>query len=302
MRKRFPKPIDAACNVLCQWLETNRSAFRPSGAPGVPSLEDVKPLTEFALILYELTGPRHRPAAGPLVAWANQMAETLWAEAGSFGALLPWKAIADTVRERPEAGGVVLPFFLLDELTGRRCAFREDVQIALASAARRRAGLDLAFWLDLAGLRDCEQEARAAFQRTIAGWHGDVSSVGSSWLYNLTHQIFYTTKLGRRRPAWRVDEHAWLAAALGPLAFSRLRLGDFDLAAELLLCMAWSRIGIDPTFQEGLDILTAAVVTEQGVPTYPPATNPDASEFVKRYHPTLVVLAALAESKIVDAD
>ncbi len=301
MRKRFPKTIDAARSVLCQWLEANQSAFRPNAAPRVPSLEDVKPLTEFALILYGLTGPRHRQAGGPLVAWANRMAEALWAEAGAFGALLPWQAIADTTRERPETGVVPLPFVLLGELTGRTCAFRQDVQTTLAIAARGRTGLDLAFALDLASLRDCEQEARSAFQRTIDGWDGDVSSAGSSWLYNLTHQIFYATKMGRRRPAWRVDEHAWLATALVPLAFSRLHLGDFDLAAELFLCLAWSQIGIDLAFQEGLDILATTVVTEQGIPRYPPATNPDASEFANRYHPTLVVLAALAESITVDS-
>ncbi len=260
----------------------------------------MKPLAEFALILYGLTGPRHQQAGGTLVAWARQMADALWADVAPFGALLPWKAVADAIRERPETGVVPLPFCLLEELTGRKYSFHEGIQTALATAARGHVGLDLAFGLDLAGLRGCEEEARAAFHRTTASWNGDVSTVGSSWLYNLTHQIFYATKMGRRRPAWRIDEQAWFAAALGPLAFSRLHIGDFDLAAELFLCMAWSQIGIDLAFQEGIDILATTVMAEAGVLTYPPATDPEADEFQKHYHPTLVVLAALADSMLID--
>ncbi len=78
------------------------------------------------------------------------------------------------------------------------------------------------------------------------------------------------------------------------------RYSRFSHTGHVVLWMAWSQIGIDPAFQEGIDILATTVMAKAGVPTYLPATDPEADEFQKHYHPTLVVLAALAESMLID--
>ncbi|WP_205447364.1 DUF6895 family protein, partial [Candidatus Frankia alpina] len=126
----------------------------------------------------------------------------------------------------------------------------------------------------------------------------------SSWLYTITHMIFYATRFGAREVSWPAAFPAPIGCVLGSCAAARLATRDYDIAAELLASMAWSGSGISAAFLTGVSAL-AAIAQEQGsVPVRPPSA--DGAEpgsrsglgFKDRYHATIVTLAVLAEGEL----
>lgn len=249
------------------WVEANLHRFGPAPA-AAPRLEEVKPLGELGLILLAVDDR-----------WARDVAASLAPRVADWEAAVDWRAVAARTAARPRAVSVALPGVAWELLTGRPSPVKAERDAAVAAAWGD--DLEVAFVRDLAGAGSCEHLAvAAARQWRPAGW---------SWVYELTHAVFHATRMGRRAVAFGPRVRATLAA-LTEDAFAR---GDADLRAELLLALAWSGGHDRPELAAGLERLRALAAAGP-VELDPRACAPDADPFARRYHPTLVTLAALA--------
>lgn len=288
-----------AARMLCAWVGQHAVRFKPTSRAGQPSLEDIKPLGDLALVLLQLTGARHQAAGSELATWALRTAEALWSDAEAWGHGLAWSSLPEVIAEQPVKGVPLLVLAALEEATGRALPFHDALLAAVAPAARRGAcaSLEFAFLCDLLGLGDCRSAALAVVEARLSEWD-PARPPGSSWLYALTHELFYATRMGRRPTGWSVQEGSLAAERLGHLALSRLALRDFDLAAELFSGLAW----VDPAARFRFASVSAALEevahAEGSVPPYPRLYRPSLGAFENRYHPSIVTLGALAEASL----
>jgi hypothetical protein len=296
-------PTSDGIRRLRRWLDSNLDEFRPT-LRDVPLLEDFKPLVELGLVLYGLTGRRKVTLCPESARWANRTAEALWAYVETFGRDIDWRGLTAVVAERPDASLTVMPFLLFEALTGQTSAVHHEASVVLSAVNAVGAfDLDLAFMLDIAALRSCEEQAVKELRRYwMASPAADHNIAESSSAYELTHFIFYATKMGRHMPAWHKTLEVWLVGKLGCVAESALRKGDLDLGAELLLSMAWAGDRHSPAFRSGIDVLATAAASDAGIPLYEWSSDPDSGDFRNRYHATLVVLAALSEAAFGEPD
>lgn len=293
-----PETVRDGVQRLRCWLDSNLEEFRPQSRD-VPWLEDVKPLVELGLVLYGLAGHGTVASGARLARWINQTTEVLWSYAETFGTGIDWRGLTAAVVERPNRGLAVTPFLLFEALTGRTSAVHHEARAVLSAVdAIGTPDLDVAFLLDIAAIRSCEGQAVEALQHWAASTAADYDVEMVSSGYELTHLIFYATRMGRRRPTWHETLDAWLHRKIVRLTEAALRRGDIDLGAELLLAMAWAGGRHSPAFRAGLDALTTAATSDAGIPLYKGSFDPGRSEFRNRYHATLVVLAALSVATI----
>lgn len=265
-----------ATRRLCSWIDAHLERFRPAGAA---RLREVTPLAELALILYSVSGSAR--GEGDLAAWARAVAGRLFTDIEALGGRLSW----ETFGARGPSAELLLPFPVLERVTGRTSRHHDAVLAILGAGP---ATMQVAFAREAAGISDGGALATAHLDSALRDWGGGPGQVRTSWLYEVTHAIFYATSFGRRSLALKEDH----AAALASIAAARLAARRHDIAAELLLALACAGAPATPSLRETLSALTAVAAAEGSVPTGPDAAPGD--EFRSRYHATIVTLGALA--------
>ncbi|WP_372517757.1 DUF6895 family protein [Frankia tisae] len=283
------------------WIETHSADFRPDLRSGLKSFGQVRAFGELSMVLWALTGPRHRAAGSRYAAWAQDVAAQLWPDLEVVGEHLPWDDLP-----QHHLRDLLVMFPVLEEVTHRRSRFHDKVVEVLGGGFGTVPAEDLkiAFARDTAGLGDCRPAVTRELAAELSAWPGTGAAAKSSWLYTITHMIFYATRFGAREVSWPAAFPAPLGCVLGSCAAARLATRDYDIAAELLASIAWSGSGISAAFLTGVSAL-AAIAQEQGsVPVRPPSA--DGAEpgsrsgpgFKDRYHATIVTLAVLAEGEL----
>lgn len=268
-----------ATRRLCSWIDAHLERFRPASAARPGRLREVKPLAELALILYSITG--HTRGEGGLAAWARAVGERLFTDIEALGGRLSWDAFG----ERGQSPELLLPFPVLERVTGRISCHHDAVLGILGSGA---ASLPVAFAREVAGIADARALLTAHLEAALSDWGGGPGPVRTSWLYGVTHALFYATGFGRR-PLPLTEDHT---AALASIAAARIAARRHDIAAELLLALACAGAPATPPLRQTLDALTAVAAAEGSISTDPDIASGDA--FGDRYHATIVTLGALA--------
>lgn len=246
----------------------------------------------------------------------QQLASYLWVDVFSQDALQDYLLTT-------EVG--LLTFGLYASL--RRCGFRDKqyerkLQALLddgyVSAAERVATRDLDFLHSLQRLDlTCDRESPAqAYARCLAAKHPSLLPLTTDDAYAFTHAIFFVTDFGRA-PCWLSgNDLAYLSTALPRLLEYYLRKGNWDLVAELLICLqAIGSAGVY-AYTEGWRLLISA---QEDDGSFPGPTdeqrgrlwaeteehNDDDVEwrrFHDNYHTTLVTLLACRSARRLFGD
>ncbi|WP_163554684.1 hypothetical protein, partial [Candidatus Frankia alpina] len=107
---------------------------------------------ELSMVLWALTGPRHRAAGSRYVAWAQDVAAQLWPDLEVVGEHLPWDDLP-----QHHLRDLLVMFPVLETVTHRRSRFHDKVVEVLGGGFGTvpTEDLKIAFARDTAGLDDC---------------------------------------------------------------------------------------------------------------------------------------------------
>ncbi|MGP3950417.1 DUF6895 family protein [Streptomyces sp. 7N604] len=280
-----------AGRLLCDWLDSHTESFRLSG-PKTSTLERLRRLSEFTLVLVGMTRTGGPSAAGRYGAWAQGVANILWrdlhnAEEELREAVTTWSS--------PQTRALLLAFPALELITGRLFDNHTWMVRAVTTGTRREdhSNVNLAFTRDLAGLHDCHTLALTELERIRST--ADPYAVSVQSMYDLTHAIFYATRMGRRRPAWTGDQATWAHQRLEKSGAACLHEHDLDLAAESVMSLLMAGCPVSRYVTDAVHAVAAIAEAEGSIPPHARHHDAASDEFTNRYHATLTGLAALAE-------
>jgi hypothetical protein len=125
------------------------------------------------------------------------------------------------------------------------------------SAAERVATRDLDFLHSLQRLDlPCDRELQAqAYARCLVGKHPSLYPLTTDDAYAFTHAIFFVTDFGRASGCFSSTDLAYLKSALPRLLEYYLRKGNWDLVAELLICLQATGLARISAYNEGWGLL-----------------------------------------------
>jgi hypothetical protein len=280
-----------AGHLLCNWLDEHMASFRLRG-PKTYALERLRRLSEFSIVLVGMTRTEGPRGAGHYDDWARRVANVLWYDLHNSA-----EELRETVtpRSSPRTRALLLAFPALELITGRLFDNRAWVVHILTAGAHLRGhpDTDLAFTCDLAGVYDCRTLALTELARIRST--EDPYAVSVQSMYDLTHAVFYATRMGRRRPAWTRDQAAWAHQRMEKSGAACLQERDFDLAAESVMSLLMAGCPVSRYVMDVVDAVAAVAEAEGSIPPHARHHDAASDEFDNRYHPTLTGLAALAE-------
>lgn len=270
----------AAERRLRSWIDRHMQSFMPSVGAAPIRFKQVKPLAELALVLWAL--PPGPVTGSGRSSWVGRSSRILRKATTALAARHPWTA------HEPSTDWLMV-FPILERTTGHRFAGQSALRSALAAGSN---SFNVAFARDMAGLEDCRPTVHRELGLLQSAWYGD--DPGQSTLYRLTHLVFFATLFGRRAGHWSGEQQRFLADVLGPCAQARLVRGDYDIAAELLVAMAWVGLAQTSSFSKGTKSLASLALAQGSIPADERALL-EGQAFEHRYHATLMTLLALAE-------
>ena len=271
---------------LCGWIDANLGRFLPARCEGHERapFERYKAVGELAMALYAIAPLERscRTAVAPLIARVGRMLDDealaidwdLWREAGTGSR---FHAISLT------------PFVLLAALQGRSLPQQIADAVAVSGDARI---MDLYLLRTVLGL-SADPEPLVSRMAQIAAQLDSGAALGAPALYDLTHTALYLSVLGRRIPDVPQGIAMALLGHLTRLMQDRLRLKDYDLAAELLVAYIVLRGRADTSCAASCRELIAAINEDGSVAGPPWMCAVSGDDFEASYHTTLVVLMAL---------
>jgi hypothetical protein len=280
-----------AGHLLCNWLDKHIESFRLCG-PKTSALERLRRLNEFTIVLVGMTRTEGPSGAGHYDVWAQRVANFLWhdlhnKEEELRETVTPWSS--------PQTRALLLAFPALELITGRPFDNHAWMVRTLSTDAhlKGRPDVDLAFTCDLAGVYDCRELALTELARIRST--ADPHAVSVQSMYDLTHAIFYATRMGRRRPAWTQDQATWAHQRMEKSGAACLQERDFDLAAESVMSLLMAGCPASRYVMDSVHAVAAIAEAEGSIPPHARHHDAASDEFANRYHPTLTGLAALAE-------
>ena len=271
---------------LCGWIDANLGLFLPARYDGFERapFDRYKAVGELSMALYAIAplGRSCRTAVAPLIARVGRMLDDealaidwdLWREAGAGSR---FHAVSLT------------PFVLLAELQGR--PLLPQIADAVAVAGDPRI-MDLYLLRTVLGL-PADPEPLVSRMAQVAAQLNGGTTMSAPVLYDLTHAALYLSLLGRQTPDVPQGIVMALPGHLPRLMQDRLRLRDYDLAAELLVAYIVLRGRADASCAASCRELIAAINEDGSVAGPPWMCACGSDDFEATYHTTLVVLMAL---------
>lgn len=273
----------------------------------------LKASAELALVCADARADR----ASELPPQYQQLASYVWTEVFS----------ADAVRDHlltTELGLLTFGFYA----SLRHCGYRDEryereLQTLLddgyVSAAERvpTRELDFLHSLQKLALLSDRNLPRQVYERCLIAKHPSLYPLTTDDVYALTHAIFFMTDFGRIPGWWSTADLEYLRGALPRLSEYYLRKGNWDVVAELLICLSATGLSEAPIYGQSLALLCAAQQEDGSIPgptreqrgrqwAATTANDDDANAewrvFHDNYHTTLVALMAVRGAMSRDAD
>lgn len=282
---------------LCRWLDERLPRFRllPACKNRADFDDRFKPAVEMLLVLFILTGPEHIELGSPFVSWARRMTEKLEDH-------LDWEGLVESFRMHATDSIGLMSHVLLEQLTGRRSRFHDEVveflRHPLAQAKERTPMRQLEFHMVryLHGQACARADMKKELSRTLLGRACDPMFFSNEDAYDITHAVIYALALGRMSDLDILAPYRpWLRRHLAALTLASMLDGDFDLGGEFLICWALGQQEPDPRFALSVELLLGAVQEDGSVSGPPREIGEDMEAFERCYHTTQVCLVALAE-------
>jgi hypothetical protein len=291
-----------------QWLAGRLDYFNPLLTQDARGLNrTVKPLAELALTCEVASGS----AAGDRRLQYMEFARFIWDQVFTF------EPFRENLLDRASGG---YAFSIYASL--RRCGFEHlnyrsrlqstiDSGYALGIEQLPFVKLNLLHYLKTAGFYWGGPSIEAVYRTSLLASHPDPCSVTTLDAYALTHVLFFLTDFGRVATDYLSDaDLTYLHSALPRLTEYHLRRRDWDLSAELLVCLKAVGLTDLPVYRDAW-LLILASQNDDGSFTGPDrvlqeeqySTNESGAEtsapdgeqslFWRNYHTTLVALLAM---------
>lgn len=293
-------PPVSSVQALCRWVDSRLDCFEEAleADSALASVENCKPFVELCVLLYALTAPRHRRRNSLLLSWAERTARRLTDLAERKSAEVVGRRFHGTCQGRPRTSLVLLLYPLLGTAAQRQWQAQSAMRGFLRSIARQDtlAGhMDFHLLLDLFELGENTETTATHLYRTVLDHGNNPTEMSSVKLYDVTHDVFYATRFGRRPPDVLGAGLPWLRSNLSALALEWLLRGDYDVGAELVISHAYAQCEADEPFLRAVRMLDEAIPPDGNVPAPTRAVHASRSAFRNRYHTILVCLLALGE-------
>ena len=298
-----------------RWLAGRLHYFNPLLAQDVRTLnKTVKPLAELALTC-EVAGGS---AASDRLQHYLEFARYIWNDVFAV------EAFRENLLDRASGG---YAFSIYASL--RRCGFEHlsyrsrlqtmiDSGYALGIEQMPFVKLNLLHYLSTAGFHWEEPSTEAVYGTSLLASHPDQYSITTLDAYAITHVLFFLTDFGRAETRCLSDaDRNYLRVALPRLTEYNIRRRDWDLSAELLVCLKAVGLTDLPIYRDAWFLLLASQ-NEDGSFTGPDrvglddrdsvngadaemqADEQERKHFWKNYHTTLVALLALLVASPVE--
>jgi hypothetical protein len=291
------------------WIIERRQYFNPLCFTEILKVDlALKASAELALVCEHAYSNRKQKAPQEY----QQLASYLWVEVFS----------KDTLQDHlltTEVG--LLTFGLYASL--RQCGYQDEqyerkLQALLddgyVSGAERIATRDLDFLHSLQKLDlVCERETlEQAYAKCLVAKHPSLYPLTTDDAYAFTHAIFFVTDFGREPFCLSNVDLAYLNAALPRLLEYYLRKRNWDLVAELLICLQATGLAGVSAYNAGWDLLLSAQEEDGSFPgptgdqrrrlwAEVEGRNDDGDvawrRFYSNYHTTLVSLMACRSAR-----
>jgi hypothetical protein len=282
-------------SAALEWVSRRFEQFRPTSHASAKRIAYVtKAAAELAMIC--AVARKHARSS----ALYRQLAERVWED------IFRVETLQDYMLSNPDQVPCIGFYASLRSCGFEDHAYRRRLTTILKSgylnAVERTPSTELDFAYSLAEADFVYRDMGKIYRRSMLGQHPLTYALTKADLYTITHSIFFTTDFGRRDPPFfTTDDRGYFASALPRLTGYSIRVGDWDLGAELLIALAAVRVDT-PVVVAAWKMLMAAqkddgsfngpLDAEQASES---AANPDREwvTFRDDYHTTLAVLLAI---------
>jgi hypothetical protein len=137
------------------------------------------------------------------------------------------------------------------------CKLREFLKDGYVSAAERIAtrDLDLIHSLQKLGLEYRHESVAEVYAKSLLAQYPPLYPLTTDDIYAITHVIFFVTDFGRVSGYFSPPDMDYLRMALPRLLRYCLRKGNWDLTAELMICLQAADLTDVPEYRRALELL-----------------------------------------------
>ena len=294
------KVMDQKIASMLVWLESHIDRFSmPVSCKTRNEFTDhLKPLVECSLLLYVLTGDRHRQHGSPYVRWAERIAKRLFWH-------IEQEALIESFRLYPTTSLAMLVYPFLERAAGKLSPFHDEVirllEVPEASSHERTPMRKMDFHF-LCRMMEANPTPDPPMDQqltdTLLFNSPNPLLLSNDDVYDVTHAFFYATQFGEKDCKQFHTVNDWLKNTLPSLTLALSLDKDNDIAGELLLSGVYSNQPLGNCQSLALNILLEGIEESGAVPGPDRSMGEVKDEFLRCYHTTLVAVLALLETRI----
>jgi hypothetical protein len=274
-------------NLLTAWVKANNDRFRLSNQESLDLFSAAKPLGELCLVLIGIKNC----GASDLV-WTRELIQYLWLDLVELNSQPYWTRLWKKIDDQDVYGEILQLFLHLELLFGHRFSFHKQIRNYLQQVSSRPSiALSLRYTCELVGKGSCEVYALEEIEALLSR-HKKGNTLYSSNLYDLTHAIFYGSKMGARILKWK-RFFPQLPEALDFYMQCSLESNDLDLAAELLFSSVLLKTPQSRMAEKTYQRLKENIQPDLNRPLIVGNLFNEGDQFTRQYHLALVTILSL---------
>jgi hypothetical protein len=244
------------------WLAQHLGYFNPLKYTEMLKLDlAIKASAELALLCDYALGQRAGREAD-----YEQLASFLWSEVFCANEVRDYLLTA-------ELGLLTFNFYA----SLRQCGYRDedyerrlrallDEGYVLASERIPTRDLDFIHSLQKLGFEYSREDASQTYAKSLLSRHPSLYPLTTDDIYAITHVIFFVTDFGRMPGGFSEGDVGYLSASLPRLLRYYLRKHNWDLVAELIICLQAVGLSRVPEYDHALGLLLSAQADDGSFP------------------------------------
>ena len=296
---KYPRlDSDVAINILLDWLDSNFEQFKPLPSEGLNSFTHIKPLGELALILFAFKAPSFHSKNKRLIQWIEGTSERLFPLVEDWGRTIDWQQLHLLVTQSPEKVTALLIFPVVSFLVAKDSCWLPNVHDVFrkTETAVDSLQIDLLFAKDLVINESC-LDVSISLLLAESKKSPEIRFQTSS-LYLVTHYIFFATLMGNRLIKLKKEQHQEVYSYLNEALEQVYVKKNYDLMAELQMCMCQLQFVDNMCRRKALDKLIEVIMQTGFLPGNHNGKVMNETDFHEHYHACLMGLSAIGHSNI----
>ncbi|WP_421798949.1 DUF6895 family protein [Haliscomenobacter sp.] len=273
------------------WVKANLNRFRLSNQESLDLFSAAKPLGELCLVLIGI-----KNCGISDLNWAKELIQCLWLDLVELNRQSYWTRLWKKIDEQDVYGEILQLFLHLELLCGHRFTFHKQIRDYLQGVSSRPSiALSLRYTCELIGEGSCERYALEEIGELLSRQERG-ETLYSSDLYDLTHAIFYGSKMGTRSLKWK-GVFPELPEVLNFYMQNSLESSDLDLAAELLFSLVLLKTTQSRIAEKTYQRLKENIQPDLNSPLIVGNLFYEGDQFNRQYHLALVTILSLYTMK-----